>query len=290
MTASWPGPATCRRPPLLRSPPRLAGARSGPPSASAPATPPGSPPAPCPDVVRNSSDLNRRVDPAALRAESKLESRGRAGLITATDAAPLRDFLERARAFRRRDSTLDRRRRDPGPRRQEPDSPGAAVGTLARGESLVRGALTSLDARSSARVLRQLGAEISTLRWGPRSPFAGGAGSLPRRASSTVATAARPPGSSSAPSRATPLRFTHRRRSLRRRPMRRVTEPLALMGARFTSGAATDRLRHDSRWPAQPARNGPCRFPAPRSRAALLLAGVDRRRRSDGVRTPRPLA
>ena len=35
---------------------------------------------------------------------------------------------------------------------------------LARGKSHVGGALTSLDARSSARVLRQLGAEISPLR------------------------------------------------------------------------------------------------------------------------------
>ena len=35
---------------------------------------------------------------------------------------------------------------------------------LAPGKSHVGGALTSLDARSSARVLRQLGAEISPLR------------------------------------------------------------------------------------------------------------------------------
>ena len=37
-------------------------------------------------------------------------------------------------------------------------------GALARGASHVGGALTSLDARSSARVLRQLGADISPLR------------------------------------------------------------------------------------------------------------------------------
>ena len=40
------------------------------------------------------------------------------------------------------------------------------LGAMARGTSHVAGALTSLDARSSARVLRQLGAEISPLRVG----------------------------------------------------------------------------------------------------------------------------
>src|SRR4051794_40540539 len=40
------------------------------------------------------------------------------------------------------------------------------LGALARGTSHVGGALTSLDARSSARVLRQLGTEISPLREG----------------------------------------------------------------------------------------------------------------------------
>ena len=39
-------------------------------------------------------------------------------------------------------------------------------GAFTRGVSHVGGALTSLDARSSARVLRQLGAEISPLRQG----------------------------------------------------------------------------------------------------------------------------
>ncbi|MBA3556146.1 MAG: 3-phosphoshikimate 1-carboxyvinyltransferase, partial [Gemmatimonadales bacterium] len=40
------------------------------------------------------------------------------------------------------------------------------LAALGRGVSHVGGALTSLDARSSARVLRQLGAEISPLRDG----------------------------------------------------------------------------------------------------------------------------
>ena len=38
------------------------------------------------------------------------------------------------------------------------------LAALARGESHLRDALTSLDARSSARVLRQLGARVSPLR------------------------------------------------------------------------------------------------------------------------------
>ena len=37
---------------------------------------------------------------------------------------------------------------------------------LAAGHSRIRGALTSLDAKSSARVLRQMAAEISPLRAG----------------------------------------------------------------------------------------------------------------------------
>ncbi|HUF36122.1 MAG TPA: hypothetical protein VMN37_09240, partial [Gemmatimonadales bacterium] len=39
-------------------------------------------------------------------------------------------------------------------------------GAMAKGTSYIGGALTSLDARSSARVLRGLGAEVSPLRSG----------------------------------------------------------------------------------------------------------------------------
>ena len=42
------------------------------------------------------------------------------------------------------------------------------LAALTRGTSHIGGALTSLDARSSARVLRQLGAELSPLRPGRR--------------------------------------------------------------------------------------------------------------------------
>ncbi|HET9275092.1 MAG TPA: hypothetical protein VFN96_03375, partial [Gemmatimonadales bacterium] len=40
------------------------------------------------------------------------------------------------------------------------------LAAMARGESRIHGALTSLDAASSARVLRQLGARVSPLRPG----------------------------------------------------------------------------------------------------------------------------
>ena len=86
-------------------------------------------------------------------------------------------------------------------------------GALARGRSHVGGALTSLDARSSARVLRQLGANISPLR--PASV-------VPELPQSSVAAGHRFPATLTGDA------------SLRRRPMRRVTLPLAQMGARFT--------------------------------------------------------
>jgi 3-phosphoshikimate 1-carboxyvinyltransferase len=109
------------------------------------------------------------------------------------------------------------------------------LAALTRGTSHIGGALTSLDARSTARVLRQLGAELSPLRQGtpvtvqgkgrfrrPDGPlFCGNSGTTTRlllgllsghRFSATLT------GD----------------RSLRRRPMRRVTVPLGAMGARFT--------------------------------------------------------
>ncbi len=106
--------------------------------------------------------------------------------------------------------------------------------SLARGRSTLDGALTSLDARSTARVMRQLGAEISAVREGAtvtvhgrqrfRRPTAtlncGNSGTTARLTLGLLAAhpfAATLTGDS----------------SLRRRPMRRVTGPLSLMGARF---------------------------------------------------------
>lgn len=106
---------------------------------------------------------------------------------------------------------------------------------IARGESHIGGMLTSLDARSSARVLRQLGAEVSPL--GPdRTVRIAGRGRL-RRPHATLNC-----GNSGTTTRlllgllaAHPFAATLTGdRSLRKRPMRRVTVPLRQMGARVT--------------------------------------------------------
>ncbi|HKV74555.1 MAG TPA: 3-phosphoshikimate 1-carboxyvinyltransferase [Gemmatimonadales bacterium] len=109
------------------------------------------------------------------------------------------------------------------------------LSALARGRSRIGGALTSFDARSSARVLRQLGAGISALRDG-QIVVVEGRGKLRTPADTLVC------GNSGTTTRLLlgmlagfPLRATLTGdRSLRRRPMRRVTVPLAAMGARFT--------------------------------------------------------
>jgi 5-enolpyruvylshikimate-3-phosphate synthase len=108
------------------------------------------------------------------------------------------------------------------------------LAAMARGTSYLGGALTSLDARSTARVLRNLGARISPLRAGtvitvagmgrlrrPDRPLdCGNSGTAARLVLGLLA--------------AHPFRASVTGdRSLRRRPMRRVTEPLSLMGARF---------------------------------------------------------
>jgi 3-phosphoshikimate 1-carboxyvinyltransferase len=109
------------------------------------------------------------------------------------------------------------------------------LAAMARGTSRIGGALTSLDARSTARVLRQLGATLSPLRPGtvvsvegrgrlrrPDAPLdCGNSGTTARLLLGLLAGhrfAATLTGDG----------------SLRRRPMRRVTLPLSRMGARFT--------------------------------------------------------
>ncbi|HEV8266385.1 MAG TPA: 3-phosphoshikimate 1-carboxyvinyltransferase [Gemmatimonadales bacterium] len=102
---------------------------------------------------------------------------------------------------------------------------------LARGTSALTGLLTGDDVKSTARVLRQLGAEISSIRddgtvtvrasriTHPASPlYCGNSGTTARLILGILAGqrfAARLTGDA----------------SLRRRPMRRVTEPLRAMGA-----------------------------------------------------------
>lgn len=103
---------------------------------------------------------------------------------------------------------------------------------MARGTSHIGGLLTSLDARSSARVLRQMGATISPLGAG-RMVTVTGRGRLRRP------TAVLNCGNSGTTTRLMlGLLAAHPFRaeltgdaSLRRRPMRRVTVPLAQMGA-----------------------------------------------------------
>ncbi|MGH7498528.1 MAG: 3-phosphoshikimate 1-carboxyvinyltransferase [Gemmatimonadales bacterium] len=145
---------------------------------------------------------------------------------------------------------------------------------LARGTSHLGGALTSLDARSTARVLRQLGAGVTPLRGGMVVTVQG-KGRL-RRPSDTLDC-----GNSGTTTRLLlGLLAGHRfsatltgDASLRRRPMRRVTGPLTEMGARFveTNG---DGLPLTVRGGAL----RPLRYTMPVSSAqiksALLLAGL----------------
>ncbi|HET9066012.1 MAG TPA: 3-phosphoshikimate 1-carboxyvinyltransferase [Gemmatimonadales bacterium] len=106
------------------------------------------------------------------------------------------------------------------------------LAALAPGRSVIRGALTSLDARSTARVLRLLGAAISPLRTGAvitvegrqrfRPPArvldCGNSGTTARLLLGVLA------------AHQFPSTLTGDA-SLRRRPMRRITEPLVAMGA-----------------------------------------------------------
>jgi 3-phosphoshikimate 1-carboxyvinyltransferase len=146
---------------------------------------------------------------------------------------------------------------------------------LAKGASRIEGALTSLDARSSARVLRQLGAEVSALRTGATVVIRG-RGRFRRPAERLYC------GNSGTTTRLLlGLLAAHRfpavltgDASLRRRPMRRVTVPLSRMGARFEELAGRDGL--PLRVHGGPLT--PLEYELPVSSAqlksALLLAGV----------------
>ena len=145
---------------------------------------------------------------------------------------------------------------------------------MARGTSHIGGALTSLDARSSARVLRRLGAEISPLRPG-QVVTVHGRGRLRR-----------PEGVLDCGNSGTTTRLLlgllagHRFEatltgdaSLRRRPKRRVTVPLSRLGARFVERGG-DGLPLTVRGAAL----RPLRYEMPVSSAqiksSLLLAGL----------------
>jgi len=148
------------------------------------------------------------------------------------------------------------------------------LAALGRGVSHLGGPLTSLDARSTARVLRQLGAEISPLREGDVVTVRGRGRFRP------------PGGTLHCGNSGTTTRLLlgllagHRFRatltgdaSLRRRPMRRVTAPLTEMGAKFEERGG-DGLPLTVR--GGPLR--PIRYALPVSSAqiksSLLLAGL----------------
>ncbi len=145
---------------------------------------------------------------------------------------------------------------------------------LARGTSHIGGALTSLDARSSARVLRQLGARVSPLRGGSVVSI-GGRGRL-RRPDATLDC-----GNSGTTTRLllgllAGHRFTATLTgdsSLRRRPMRRVTLPLSQMGARFTEHAG-DGLPLTVRGAPLTALRYEMPVSSAQIKSALLLAGL----------------
>lgn len=108
------------------------------------------------------------------------------------------------------------------------------LAAMAPGRSRLRGALTSLDARSTATVLRALGVTVSPLRPGREVQILG------RRRFRRPSTALNCGNSGTTSRLALGLLSAHPfssmvtgDASLRRRPMRRVTEPLAHMGARF---------------------------------------------------------
>jgi 3-phosphoshikimate 1-carboxyvinyltransferase len=150
------------------------------------------------------------------------------------------------------------------------------LASLTRGESVLHHALSSLDTRATARVLRRLGVEIGVIRQGLPVRVAGRARFRSARSAEALDCAnsgttarlllgllASHPGA---------VRLTGDQ-SLRRRPMRRVTEPLSEMGARFDPPLA-DRLPLTIH--GGPLR--PIRWPLPVSSAqlksAVLLAGL----------------
>lgn len=147
------------------------------------------------------------------------------------------------------------------------------LGGLARGTSTIQGALTSLDARSTAHVVRQLGVAVSPLRGGATVRIAGRAW---RRPGGTLQC-----GNSGTTARlGLGLLAGHRfqarltgDRSLRRRPMRRVTEPLSRMGARFEFGP-TDGLPLTIVGGALRPLHWELPVSSAQLKGALLLAGV----------------
>ena len=107
------------------------------------------------------------------------------------------------------------------------------LAALARGKCTLTGLLTSEDVKSSARVLRQLGAKISTIRDGVVTRVSPAPLTTPHarlNCGNSGTTARLMLGILSGQRFAATLTGDA---SLRKRPMRRVTEPLRQMGARI---------------------------------------------------------
>ena len=207
-------------------------------SAPAPGTPRGSPRA-APRCGSTSCSTIARPWPEALARDRGRASPSCARLLAAGDADGLRALPHRRAAVPRGTGPMIVAGTVRVPGDKSITHRALLLAALARGTSHVGGALTSLDARSSARVLRQLGAEISPLR--PGSVVACGGAARFRRPEATLDC-----GNSGTTTRlllgllaGAPVRARRSpaMASLRRRPMRRVTGPLARMGARFDESA-----------------------------------------------------
>lgn len=146
---------------------------------------------------------------------------------------------------------------------------------MAKGTSHVGGMLTSLDARSSARVLRQMGIAISPLR-DDRVVTITGRGRLKRPEAVLNC------GNSGTTTRlllgllaAHPFKASLTGdRSLRKRPMRRVTMPLAQMGATITEQNEKGTLPLSIRGGKLQALRHEMPVSSAQIKSSLLLAGL----------------
>ena len=149
------------------------------------------------------------------------------------------------------------------------------LAALAGGTSWIGGALTAFDARSTARVLRALGAEISSLTAGRAVRVRGGRRfhrALHRLDCGNSGTTTRLLlGLLAAHPFRTELTGDA---SLRRRPMRRVTTPLALMGAQVEDLAGGDGLPLAIRGGHLRELTYELPVSSAQVKSALLLAGV----------------
>jgi 3-phosphoshikimate 1-carboxyvinyltransferase len=150
------------------------------------------------------------------------------------------------------------------------------LGSLARGTNRVRQPLTGADPQATARVLRALGRDIPPLESGGEVVFEGGGAAALRQPIEILDCA-----NSGTTARlllgllaGVPLSATLTGdASLRRRPMRRITAPLAGMGARFEPSDA-DRLPLTIEGGGLRAIDHTSQHASAQIKSAILLAGV----------------